>query len=56
MFKDNENESQFKRGMTDFEANKKGFPQGLRHCISEIREKHPDIQHVGVWHALVSLP
>lgn len=56
MSKDNHGESQFKRGMTDFEANKEGFPQGLRHCISEIREKHPDIQHIGVWHALVSLP
>lgn len=55
MSKDNEGESQFKRGMTDFEANKEGFPQGLRHCISEIRGKHPDIQHIGVWHALVSL-
>lgn len=42
--------------MTEFEANKEGFPQGLRHCVSEIRKKNPNIQHVGVWHALVSLP
>lgn len=55
MPKDNKNEPQVRRGMTDFEANEEGFPQGLRHCISEIREKHPNIQHIGVWHALVSL-
>ena len=42
--------------MSDFEANQEGFPEGLRHCISEIRKKHPNIQHIGVWHALVSMP
>lgn len=55
MPKDNESKPQVKRGMTDFEANKEGFPRGLRHCVSEIRTRHPHIQHIGVWHALVSL-
>lgn len=40
--------------MTDFEANKEGFPQGLQHTVTQIRKKHPNIQHVAVWHALVS--
>lgn len=39
--------------MTDFEANKEGFPQGLRHTVSEIRRKHTHIRHIAVWHALV---
>ena len=49
---DNANESQSKRGWTDFEANKDGFPKGLKYAVTEIRDNHPDIQHVAVWHAL----
>ena len=47
-------ESQFKRGMTEFDANKEGFPHGLKHAVTQIRENHPDIQHIAVWHAIVS--
>ncbi|KAI9879587.1 MAG: hypothetical protein M1830_008037 [Pleopsidium flavum] len=49
---DNHGQSQFKRGWTDFEANKEGFPLGLKHTVSQIRSKHPNIQHIAVWHAL----
>jgi hypothetical protein len=52
---DNEGQPQFKRGMTDFEANEAGFPRGLRQAVSEIRQRHKSIRHVAVWHALVSI-
>lgn len=47
-------ENQFQRGWTDFEANKEGFPHGLKHTVVNIREQHPDIEHIAVWHAIVS--
>ncbi|KAI9838719.1 MAG: hypothetical protein M1837_002422 [Sclerophora amabilis] len=50
---DNEGASQFRRGWTDFDANKEGFPQGLKQSVSQIREKHPHIQHISVWHAIL---
>ncbi|KAL9596852.1 MAG: hypothetical protein Q9219_005522 [cf. Caloplaca sp. 3 TL-2023] len=50
---DNHGESQFRRGMTDFEANKEGFPSGLRHAAIQIRDRHPNIKHIAVWHALL---
>ncbi|KAL8802304.1 MAG: hypothetical protein Q9200_006626 [Gallowayella weberi] len=50
---DNEGQSQFQRGWTDFEANKEGFPNGLKHTALKIRDKHPNIQHIAVWHALL---
>ena len=50
---DNPGKSQFQRGMTDFEANKEGFPNGLEYAIITIRDNHPSIQHVAVWHALL---
>ncbi|KAL9577683.1 MAG: hypothetical protein Q9212_006213, partial [Teloschistes hypoglaucus] len=50
---DNHGQSQFQRGWTDFEANKEGFPKGLKHAALTIRDKHPNIQHIGVWHALL---
>lgn len=44
-------------GWSEFEANKKGFPKGLKHTATKIRDEHPNIQHIAVWHALViSLP
>ncbi|KAL8820556.1 MAG: hypothetical protein Q9191_007492 [Dirinaria sp. TL-2023a] len=49
---DNAGESHSKRGWTEFEANKEGFPEGLRYAVTEIRDNNPDIQHVAVWHAL----
>ncbi|KAL8703164.1 MAG: hypothetical protein Q9201_003640 [Fulgogasparrea decipioides] len=50
---DNHGESQFQRGWIDFEANKEGFPNGLKHTALTIRDKHPNIQHIAVWHALL---
>lgn len=49
---DNEGESQFKRRWERFEANPKAFPRGLKRTVDEIRQKHSNIQHVAVWHAL----
>ncbi|KAK8104231.1 uncharacterized protein PG998_011264 [Apiospora kogelbergensis] len=45
--------SQFQRGWNSFEADPKTFPQGLKHTITHIRSKHPNIQHIAVWHALL---
>ncbi|KAJ4314442.1 hypothetical protein N0V84_008905 [Fusarium piperis] len=45
--------SQFQYGWKDFEAEPEGFPKGLKATISQIREKHPHIQHIAVWHALL---
>ncbi|KAL8966497.1 MAG: hypothetical protein Q9197_005942, partial [Variospora fuerteventurae] len=50
---DHQGESQFQRGWTDFDANKDGFPSGLKHTATTIREQHPNIQHIAVWHALL---
>lgn len=46
-------EGQFQHGWNDFEAEPKTFPRGLKEVVSEIRSKHPNIQHVAVWHALL---
>jgi hypothetical protein len=45
--------NQFQRGWKAFEANPLGFPEGLRAAVSEIRETHPAIRDVAVWHALM---
>ncbi|KAK2809194.1 hypothetical protein FQN50_004030 [Emmonsiellopsis sp. PD_5] len=50
---DNKGQSQFKRGWMEFEANKDGFPNGLKHTTDKIRQQHPNIQHIAVWHALL---
>ncbi|KAL8946476.1 MAG: hypothetical protein Q9222_007137, partial [Ikaeria aurantiellina] len=50
---DNPGESQFKRGWTDFDAHKEGFPKGLKHTTLTIRDNHPNIQHIAVWHAIL---
>jgi hypothetical protein len=44
---------QFQHGWIEFEAERKAFPNGLKHTISLIREKHPSIQHIAVWHAIL---
>ena len=38
---------------TDFEANKNGFPKGLKHTIESIRRQNSNIQHISVWHAIL---
>ncbi|KAF7542986.1 hypothetical protein G7Z17_g11111 [Cylindrodendrum hubeiense] len=45
--------SQFQYGWKEFEAEPVAFPKGLKATISHIREKHPHIQHIAVWHALL---
>jgi hypothetical protein len=45
---------QFQNAMTEFEATKTGFPRGLKAAVSDVRETHPNIKHIAVWHALVS--
>lgn len=52
---DNEGQDQMKRGWMEFGANPKGFPHGLKHAVANIRNKHPDIVHIAVWHALVCI-
>jgi hypothetical protein len=46
-------ENQFQRAWTDFEANKKGFPDGLKSLTTDIRKRHPSIKHIAVWHAIL---
>ncbi|MCJ1471972.1 hypothetical protein MMC13_000616 [Lambiella insularis] len=50
---DNPGKGQFERRWTDFEANKEGFPNGLAYTITNIRDNHPSIEHVAVWHAIL---
>ncbi|KAL9127597.1 MAG: hypothetical protein Q9217_003555 [Psora testacea] len=45
--------SQFELGWTDFEANPKGFPKGLKHTATTIRDRYPNIKHIAVWHAIL---
>ncbi|KAK1455215.1 raffinose synthase Sip1 [Colletotrichum melonis] len=44
---------QFQHGWCEFEAEPKAFPQGLKATVAHIRQKHPHIQHIAVWHALL---
>lgn len=46
---------QFQHGWVEFEAEPKAFPNGLKGTVSRIREKHPHIQHIAVWHALLGI-
>lgn len=46
-------DGQFQHGWVEFEAERKAFPNGLKGMVSKIREKHPSIQHVAVWHAIL---
>jgi hypothetical protein len=46
-------ETQFQRAWTDFEANKEGFPNGLKTLTTEIRNRHPNVNHIAVWHAIL---
>ncbi|PLB54563.1 glycoside hydrolase [Aspergillus steynii IBT 23096] len=49
---DSDARPQFKRRWTQFEANPDAFPRGLKHTIEKIRESHPNVDHIAVWHAL----
>lgn len=48
-----EGETQFVRGWSGFDANKEGFPNGLKATTTEIRKKHPNVNHIAVWHAIL---
>ena len=50
---DNEGAYQDDRGWKDFEANPKAFPRGLGKAVTDFRDKHPSIEHVAVWHAIL---
>jgi len=50
---DNAGQDQGSRGMTRFEANEEGFPNGLRATATEIRRRHLSIHHIAVWHAML---
>ena len=45
--------NQFDRGWTAFEAHSHGFPRGLRAATAAIREQHPSVTDIAVWHALM---
>ncbi|KAM3558606.1 hypothetical protein ARSEF4850_004509 [Beauveria asiatica] len=40
-------------GLVEFEANRAGFPSGLKSTVSKIRRTHRTIEHIFVWHALL---
>jgi hypothetical protein len=44
---------QFQHGWSEFEAERKAFPNGLKNTVQKIREKQPSIQHIAVWHAIL---
>ncbi|KJR80867.1 raffinose synthase protein Sip1 [Sporothrix schenckii 1099-18] len=46
-------DGQFQYTWTRFEADPQQFPQGLKHAVQRVRERHPTIEHVAVWHALL---
>ncbi|KAI5370983.1 Putative glycosyl hydrolase 36, aldolase-type TIM barrel, glycoside hydrolase superfamily [Septoria linicola] len=48
-----EGDSQFTKGWSAFEANKEGFPDGMKKTTAEIRRRHPNIKHIAVWHAIL---
>ncbi|KAI0474025.1 glycoside hydrolase family 36 protein [Xylariaceae sp. FL0804] len=50
---DRDSPDQYQRGWRGFEAEPGAFPRGLRDTVERIRSKHPAIQHVAVWHALL---
>jgi hypothetical protein len=49
---DNEGQSQFKRGLQQFEAHSSGFSKGLKSTVQSIRDANPNIEHIAAWHAL----
>lgn len=50
---DDRSSNQFDRGWVEFEADANRFPLGLHNTIANLRKKHPHIEHVAVWHALL---
>ncbi|KAF2102437.1 glycoside hydrolase [Rhizodiscina lignyota] len=50
---DHPGEGQNARRWMEFEANKEGFPKGLAHTTSTLRQQNPNLKHIAVWHALL---
>ncbi|KAL2802434.1 glycoside hydrolase superfamily [Aspergillus granulosus] len=50
---DNEGAGGWGRGWKQFEANPRAFPNGLAKTVAAIRERHHNIEHIAVWHALL---
>lgn len=50
---DSVGEGQSARRWLEFEANKEGFPNGIKHTATEIRKQNPNVKHIAVWHALL---
>ncbi|ODA76083.1 hypothetical protein RJ55_08366 [Drechmeria coniospora] len=46
-------DGQFQYAWLDFEAERKAFPDGLKAMVSRLRQQHPGLQHIAVWHALL---
>jgi hypothetical protein len=44
---------QSQRGWAEFEADRMAFPNGLRGLVAQVRQLHPDIKNIMVWHALL---
>lgn len=40
------------RGWKTFEADRNGFPDGLKGTVSKLRADFPEIDHIAVWHAI----
>ena len=51
--KDNEGQGQGSRGMTEFEAEKRYFPDGMKGLMSKIKSQNPTIKNVAVWHTML---
>ncbi|KAK6335353.1 hypothetical protein TWF696_002133 [Orbilia brochopaga] len=50
---DNNGRDQFARRWTEFEADKKAFPRGLKGLVEDIKRKHKGVKHVAVWHGIL---
>lgn len=50
---DNTDKPRFQRRWTSFEANVDGFPMGLKNTVIKIRQTHPIMGHIAVWHTLM---
>ncbi|KAI1378578.1 glycoside hydrolase family 36 protein [Hypoxylon crocopeplum] len=50
---DYQGQDQYQYGWKGFEAEPSAFPHGLKDMVSRIRSRHPSIQHIAVWHALL---
>ncbi|EWC45913.1 hypothetical protein DRE_04920 [Drechslerella stenobrocha 248] len=50
---DNNGRDSFGHRWTEFEADKKVFPNGLKGLVAEIKRKNKGVKHVAVWHGIL---